>query len=375
MKLKVLFSLLACTTFCKGSLALDDTTNLTLATWSKLAKTNETTALESLSQHSHLLKSNAFLANALLYNPHVPFIKNLIRTYCFFWDEEHFKQAFIMAARLGNIDIFNLLCETHNLDAQAFLHCIVKARIIASSKYYHFVHNLQRYMAFIRNNIEKIHINSLTCTRCTRTCSYYLALCDLGIPASSKQLTSIWDKETATWIDQSSKSHTSALQAAVDANNIDIATLLLLQGAPINQKDHDGVTALMLAEHRKLPDLISMLKLYGTWHQRCIKETGLPEEMKEHELCKLIRECPALASCTLKDKRGNLLLHKAVMANFWHLTIMLLVREPHAIDTVNKIGLSPFALAATKPTLLKKLLEYAYALHKSEHTEVAKEAK
>lgn len=379
MSIKILFFLLACTPLCNGSLVTVCTANtqarLTLNAWIELAKTEETVALTLLSQQSHLLKNTAFLASTLLHNPDVAFIKNLIYEYCFFLNKEHFKQAFIMAARLGSSNIFDLLCETHNLDAKSFLHCIVHARIIASSQHYHFVHNILHYLAFIRSNIVRNHEKGTSCTRCTTTCSYQLSLSDLTIPASKKQLTSLWDEETKEWVDHCTKSHTYALQAAIDADQIAIATLLLMRGAPFGQKDHDGDTAITLAARRQLTAIIPMLKLYTIWHERLVKETELPKGISENLLCKLIIACPALASYLLKDSLGNLLLHKAIKSGFWQLAIMLLAREPDAIGIVNRAGLSPLACAVSKSTVLKKLVEYAYSLRKSQQIVVVKENK
>ncbi len=176
--------------------------------------------------------------------------------------------------------------------------------------------------------------------------------------------TGIGRKRRSHWRFQPSvgakKGASLALHAAVDGNHLDCVLFLLANGADSNKGDHDGETALAIAERRNLLDIIRVLKLFERY-KPLITKIGYTDD--NHPWThKLLQACPALASLYIKGDRGSTLLHAAVWADDPVLVATVLRMEPRLFFEKDAQGWIPLecAIASGNHNALKSILRVAY---------------
>ncbi len=158
-----------------------------------------------------------------------------------------------------------------------------------------------------------------------------------------------------------------ALHAAVDRNQKVVVVLLLQNGADPCKEDHEGDTALSIAQRKNdfYSGIKKILELFIRYRGHI---TQINTEKNSHEfICKILKACPALASHYLKDTYGNTLLHYAVKANDIVLITTLLERDPLLALEENEYGFTPLECSFLdgKHEALKALLAYAYRVYTS----------
>ena len=303
-------------------------------------------AYDELQKNRRQTRHAYFLHQCVEFNMPISFIEKIMEDgTVYYLNADKFINGMLMAIRKGDVERFDLLRSTWMISAEQIRNMVLIGRLDAATGRPIFVKKLLEYGHEVKKRMREMYPNVAE-KDLSNDVKHLISISDLSKPHEKPRRSILWDDSQRKIIERGSKEHSFPLHAAVDARCDDSVILLLRFGADPHALDHDAESALALAKKKRCTAIEGLLTLFAFWKDKLhtFDATKQPLSLRQ-----VIKRCPALASCCIKDTEGNTLLHKAIQWSDKELAHLLLRLEPLLREEKNNAGLVPdLSLLVTK---------------------------